>query len=518
MKMRFVKNCAWIGVIVLFFIIYIFSFYQSESKLFYTPDENANYYISQVYANSGSFSYTDPLNQNLSVAIVHPREIFPYNGKLVPKHPLGGPLMWGTYLGSNLPEIIVILIPLAGILCILFVLLLARSMFSASRAIFSALLVGIVAPVWFFSTSVMLSDILWIFFAIAGLRYLFKAINEKSSVSWILMGLFFATSLLIDYKSIFFIFSAGISAIIVLFNKRTLNVPYLLRAFFYTVCGSLLTIMTFFITNKMTYGGYLITGYRAVQVYASSLGGPELSLFYLELPKMLSNLVYYGWYIPSFTVMVVFGIYYTSRENYGKSHILTWWFIVYALIAILYLSNIATAGSGAFNVQSSYFRYLLPIFLLTGPFVFAFLKKYPRAAVLFILYFVVFNILTVVFSTGGIHYYDNYKQNSLSYRDKVIASTENDSIIITTYYDKILFPYRKVADVSLLTEEDSLSGENIDEISLARVISELRVPTYIAVLDSIDSNRLTGELIKYNLTLRIIKDRPLLYQVVSENP
>src|SRR3989344_8291021 len=100
------------SILLFFFILYSYSFNQYSNKIFYTPDENMNLYISKIFSNSGNLYFKEDLNNNLDMQLIHPRGTFPYNDKLLSIWPFGGPIIWGTLLVFNLENIIQYFTPL----------------------------------------------------------------------------------------------------------------------------------------------------------------------------------------------------------------------------------------------------------------------------------------------------------------------------------------------------------------------------------------------------------------------
>jgi len=505
-----------ISIFLLFFLLYSFSFNQFQNKIFYSPDENINMHMSTIYSNSGKFYYKESLNNNLDNKIVHPRGIIPRGEKLVSILPIGGQMLWGTLMMFGMNHLISFFVPLASILTLLFLFLLLNKLFNKKIAYFSCLIVAIMAPFWFFSSSIMVSDILFLFFATTATFFLFKSkLQENNSI--FLSSFFFSMSLLINYRAIFFLFSFLISFVFY-FGKnifKNKGVKKLLIILF----GALIVLATLLFLNYILYGNPFSTGYSAIEKYSQEIEGPKFSLFYLEIPKLFFNLSNYLFYIPLYMAILTFGIFsfVLNKKNTMKKTFL-FSFILYFAIATLYLSNIASAGTDTFSIQSSFFRYILPIFLLGGPFIYASLKnikKYNK--LLFVFLFVLINVGIIVASNGGITYYKNYETNSLNYINLVINNTEKDSVIVTSYYDKVLFPKRNVADITLITEKGSLVGKEIDEKVVADTIVKISKPVYILNRGGINLNCLREELNLKGFEIIEIKNVPHLYKILAKN-
>ena len=510
------KYILIIGII--FIILYSYTFYNKD-KIFFSPDENTNLYLSQLYSSSGNFYYNDPLNNNLDQKIIHPRGIFPYNNKLVTTLPIGGPLIWGTLITLKLDILLPIFIPFISVITLIFLFLLLKEIFNESLAFFSTLTAGILAPIWYFSSAMMVTDMLWIFFDVAGTYYFFKLINSELENKYIFFSaLFFGMGLLINYKSIFWLFSLGISLIIYcIFSKKTLLLKNIMKKIFPQGMVFVLFIITLLYLNYISYGNPLTTGYSALKEYAKTVGGLDLSLIYLDLPKLIFNIKNYLFFMSIYTIMMIIGIIsliLNKNKNIQKNIFLIF-FLIYSSIIILYLGNIASAGTDSFSIDASFLRYTLPIFLFSGPFIFLLLKnKSNITKISFILILIIINVTLISFANGGIDYSSKYRINSLNYRNQIINNTEPNAVIITAYYDKILFPHRKIADISLLNK--NIEGQRIIDISLiSEVIKDIEEPMYVISRGEFNIEEFIKELNKFGLTLDKVKDVPNLYKVIK---
>ena len=176
-------------------------------------------------------------------------------------------------------------------------------------------------------------------------------------------------------------------------------------------------------------------------------------------------------------------------------------YMVFVVLCLLALSFYFLSGRvSPTNVHGSYTRYFLPVYLLSLPFIsyLIFSFRWKFVSVLLILTIVVASILTVLPAID-----DNLKhvEGYARLNSKVVDATEPDAIIFLDYWDKAIFPERRVGLVAQLPEENRC--EMLSEI-VAR-LSERNTPVYLLVerefRERIDYETLVKELAARGYTL-----------------
>ncbi|MDI6688948.1 MAG: hypothetical protein QME54_00735 [Actinomycetota bacterium] len=91
--------------------------------------------------------------------------------------------------------------------------------------------------------------------------------------------------------------------------------------------------------------------------------------------------------------------------------------------------------------------------------------------------------------------------------ETIFANTESDSVILCQYFDKMLFPKRKVGIISSLQQDPKLLA------NITATLKQNNVPVYILVDGPISLQQFDGELSKRDYFLRLVDPASKLYRV-----
>ncbi len=303
-----------------------------------------------------------------------------------------------------------------------------------------------------------------------------------------LAGLFLGLTIGVRASELIWLVPAGMVFLISYYRKINLFRLLILFSFIF------LALLPIFYYNQILYDSPFYGGYYEMNKSLGDIsmagGGIVKSIFSGHLSdiwsfgKTIFNTIFYFGFHPrqSLQMLSIYGVQmfwylfypfifgflyfiFLSRRNFKKifPFILSW--MVLSVLLIFYYGSwkfVDNPDPNSFTIGNSYTRYWLPIYIGMIPFVsvfvlniskiFSFIKNkvvyrlinifMPIALVSFIALFS-FNFVYRGSEEGLNMYFKNLRvaKNEL---EKVIFLTEENSVIITEYHDKFLFPERKV--------------------------------------------------------------------------
>lgn len=463
----------------IFFVVYSYPALVSPPK-FVSPDETANYFFTELYSETGELAYSDELNE-IAHGIIRPRGTVYSDGRIVPQKFLGFPVVNGT-VAVLIPEFVRFLTPLLAVVGVLFLFLLLRDLFNERVAVTSSLLLFISSPYWYWSSMGMFENVAGCVMLIISLRYFFKLLTTNDLKDYLLTGLFLGLALFMRPE---FILLAAPLFIIVLLNRKRIRKLY--------ACLSLLSfivaISPFFILNDSLYGSPLSTGHHLHYGVAE-----PISIGSFSMVNILKNSVNLVLLTPLLFLFSLFGLVSCSKKGVNLHYIL--FFIVASLTLCFYFLS---GRVSSIDIHSSYVRYLLPLYLLSLPFVSHFILRFKsKIAILLVCSIVLVSVPWVVLKTDA-NLNSSARYDRIS--SEIVEATEPDAVIFLDYWDKAVFPERKVGLVRELPEESRC--ETLSEI--VTKLSEMDIPIYALIekrfLDFIDYDTFATELSARGYTL-----------------
>jgi 4-amino-4-deoxy-L-arabinose transferase-like glycosyltransferase len=461
---------------VAFFFIYSYSSFTTPPK-FASPDETANYFFARLYSQTGNFYYSDPLN-NIAGGIIHSRASLYNNGILVPFKFLGFPLVDGV-VASVLPEMLRFLTAICAIIGAWFLYILARDIFNSRIALLSAVLIFITPAYWYWTNLSMMENVLGITLFIIFLRYFWSVTKDSRPRNFVLAGLFLGLALLVRPDYILLVIPVGILFIVNWKRIRKRNLAYAVLPF-------LLTMGPFFLLNKELYGSFLETGQHLLRQYETAVPVPPFTV-----DNLIENSNIMLYFLPVPAICAVLGCIYCLKKKLGFQYIV-FFVATLAVLALYYLGG----RLGPADIHGSYFRYFLPVFLLSSPLIAYFLLNFRNVAVKGLLAVALIANAAVAFpaisdNNGSVEVYADLNQ-------QIIQQTETDSVIFLDYWDKAIAPERRVGMIRDI--DDPERGLTLSEIS--RELSEQGVPVYYYMdgrfKDLVDTQVLNADLALHN--------------------
>jgi 4-amino-4-deoxy-L-arabinose transferase-like glycosyltransferase len=437
--------------------------------VFNQPDEAANYLFLQDAWKTGSFGVYEPLS-NVTASQVHPRSVTVVASELVP---IGFPGFISLLYWVSLPFFFLFGETFALILVVMIVPLLAASApyllyrvlnhaCDESTARWSALLLFILPPWWYYASRSLQTPILFVWFLLMSLFLLFISSSTKyQKTVTALSGISLALAIFIRPSEVLWI---GVVATVLLYRVR----KYIdWSVFMYWVFGIIGVGVFFFLNQYFWYGNIFSTGYAMPQ--SSGVGGTIFQspqgrfwfqgfFFPFGFHPITIITTMYQYSVQLFSVWAigaVFGVIAVYKKWVsGEVH------HMYQKIALgVSLFLLCSYGSwkfvdnvlGVASIGSSQARYFLPVYVLLLPFVvlgvryiYTFFSS-KKLVLLFALFSLLITSGAVVFGPPeGLYSIQKTLVGYVDWREQVLKRTPAQAVIVTRYADKYLVPFRKV--------------------------------------------------------------------------
>ncbi|KKR21809.1 MAG: hypothetical protein UT48_C0003G0017 [Parcubacteria group bacterium GW2011_GWE2_39_37] len=545
-----------ISAAIVFFIGTSSYNYQTQQNGFIkwsSPDETANYTFTKLYAQSGNLTINEKYN-SLANNIIHPRSFLAQGDLLKPMSFLGLILVYGKIAALTSYKVIPYLTPFFGALGIIFFYFLIKQLFGKNNGLISALLLAVFPPFVYYSSRSMFHNVLFVVLLIIGLYFAVlmnkdegpstneQAKNNKANcrnkfIYPALSGLFIGLAIITRTSEMLWLLP--LLTILWLFNiKRTGIVKLIIL-----ICFLALSILPVIYWNQILYNAPLNTGYPemnssiekltesssqlikttvsktseldAIKALATKI---KNTIFYFGLDAYKSFKMFYYYFFHMFawlfwSAVLGFLLFLFSYKEIKKRHLaFLAAYLVTSTVLLFYY------GSWEFHdnpdpkqttIGNSYTRYWLPIYLGAMPFASLFILKISqllknkfliigtRIAFLIVIYFISIQFVLFGSAEGLVVSAKKQKATKAEY-DQVLSLTENNSVIITRYHDKLFFPERKV--IMGLFDDDNMNLE------YAKLTNLLPVYYYNFTFPEKDFNYLNNnKLKKANLKISIVK-------------
>jgi 4-amino-4-deoxy-L-arabinose transferase-like glycosyltransferase len=490
-----------------FFFTSSFNFLSQDSSFrkWLSPDETANYTFSKLFAETDNLQFFESYNL-ISKDIIHPRSFRSDWGWIKPMSFLGLPILFGTLgkiFGSG---ILPYLSPFFGAVGIIFFYLLIKELFGRSIALWSAILLAIFPVYIYFSARSFFHNILFIVCIIAG-TYFGVVMSRRPTVSGgsylknnkiqiataLLAGLCFGWGIVTRTSELMWV--GPLLVCLYIFNFRRIGLVKL----FIFLLGLFISFLPVLYWNQLLYGSWYASGYPELNNSLGTLTENGLALaqttasgHFWEIKPVLAKLkmtIFHFGYKPEqsatmfnryvivmfpwifWSAVVGLGIFIARFKGYTKGrwlYVLAW--ACSSVIVILYYGSwlfYDNPDPKSFTIGNSYTRYWLPFYLgaLTlGSLALVTITSWLRKPWLMVIVRCIAIITVAVVSirfvwldpAEGIKVSIIKQQAAKVEWQKVLEKTETNSVIITRYHDKVLFPERKVV-VGLFNDKNIIS-------------------------------------------------------------
>jgi len=537
-------------------------FTQSDDFLKWTsPDETANYFFAKRFSTGQGLALFDEASL-IGNNMVVPRSFRVDAGWLKPVSFLGIILIYGSLGSIFGSGIIPFLTPIFAALGIIIFYYLIKKLFSERIALLSAFLLASFPVYIYYTVRSMFHNVLFIVLLMAGVYLLISAclkFSEKQSfISFKISGARFWGFLLAFLGGAFFglmtitrtselIWFLPAAFIAWLFYIKRLGFAKLLL----TVSGFIFALLPSAYFNQILYSAPIYGGYnemnRSLDDLSQASSGIVKKIFTGEgelityLESIYHNVFYFGfkpqqslemaWHyvaqmFPYLVIAFILGTLILAIVNIKRpqKRYLVYFlvFLTVSAILIFYYGSWKfndNPNPNSFTIGNSYTRYWLPIYLMMIPLASLTMVYLSRFLVLsfkeptlkikkiimngwqavFVLGFCLLGLNFVLFGSeeGLAHlYHTNLSEKRVT--QEVFALTEPEAVIITRYYDKFLFPDRRVI-MGTLPDEDVLKAS-------AKLSLFYPVYYYNFYLKDEDVNYLNErKLSEYNLEMKLLK-------------
>ncbi|HAU65727.1 MAG: hypothetical protein UT30_C0007G0007 [Candidatus Uhrbacteria bacterium GW2011_GWF2_39_13] len=445
------------------------------SFLFVSPDETANAYFAELFAQSASFQ--GPYNELADeFDRIHPRSTVNNHGQLLPGSFLGLSFLYGIISIVFGKWVFWILTPLVTIGTAYAWRKLIAQWTNEQIGAITFILFLIHPAVWYYTARGMMHNVLFLDLFILGCwMWMVRPIARKmgdlnmTSVSLddFFAGLLFGLALFVRSSEVLWI--AVLLCLSILIWWRSL----VWRRLLVGLCGLFLGLGFFFVMNTLSYGHPLTTGYT-FQVFSPQVLSQQ-QFFDMETladtvtvlpfgfhPKVAwqhfsSYVVEMFWWL---SVLVLPGFFILWSQKTGR------WTLRWALILSLLVSVWLVLMYGSWEIHdnpdstqttmaNSYVRYWLPLYVFLTPIMAAtiyWVSQRGRSlfskrliTISFILLILGFNVRTVFLQgQDGLLKMRSQLQHSESIQASVLRYTSPGSVIIVDRSDKLFFPHRQV--------------------------------------------------------------------------
>lgn len=477
---------------------------------FSAPDEAANYIFSKVYHDTGKLVIFEKYNI-FSADIIHPRSFRSDQGFLKPVSFPGLILLYGTISKALGVAVLPFLTPLFAALGLIFYYFLVRAIFDRRIAIFSTVLLAFFPVYVYYSARSFFHNVLFVDLLLAGLCLaVYSAKLRRSDASktlkvlawpdksvWLGYTLALAGGLLIGFslttRASELLWVGPLLILLGLANLRTLGWMKIVLC----LIGIGLGLLPLFYWNQVLYGSFLASGYSEInrsllavtQAASASASG---SASWLAPWQKLKEAIFYFGFRPEHSLKM--GYYYFAAmfpwlfagtlagigawlARFKKITKAQWLFfcswVLAGTLLVLYYGSWQFSDNPDLShhtIGNSYTRYWLPLYLGALVFLSLFISRLSEfsakwlgrigrilysalpIATLFIIAAWSLNFV-LIGSEEGLVYTVAKQRAARTETQAVLAATPANSIIVTQYHDKYLFPERKVI-VGLLTDDN----------------------------------------------------------------
>ncbi|MCH8049624.1 hypothetical protein IH979_02840 [Patescibacteria group bacterium] len=464
------------AIIVLFFLSTLW-LVAGLPVIFNSPDENANFVFAQTFSETGRFKIFELANRDLG-GLLGPRSAVAIDNTLVPKSFFGFPLIASVVSFIFNPSAMLYLTPVLAVLVVLAWRSLLHKVFDDNRlADLTALFLLIHPAFWYYTGRTMMHNVAFLAFLIFGAWFFvvrpWQKLFSNSVLDALFAGLMIGFAIATRTSEVIWVMALTIF----LFWYARSTIKRRQVAIFFVALA--LTLVPFALINESHYGNFWLTGYTvpeaasdlplAVQIppeqidqadFPGALTGGLGYIFPFGFHEMniIHNVWNYGFLLyPWMSGLALLGItlaFIKRKRPWIMLSSVT--IILGAWLGIVYGSWWFTDNPDPTIVSlgNSHVRYWLPLFLLASLF--------TAQSVIWIGNHIRYRALqtsvVLVIATGmialsgwlvflGQDGFVQTRDNLIIFDEKrqaVLASTEEDAIIVVDRADKFLFPDRRV--------------------------------------------------------------------------
>ncbi len=433
-----------------------------RAGIFTSPDENANAFFAQTFAETGSMIAHEPLN-TVANGIIHPRSTIAPGTVILPASFLGFPFITGVLRSAFGIFGALMFTPMIAVCAVLALWwIVKRSAHDEALADLSALFLLTHPAFWYYGARVMMPNVAFVSLLIIGIACFFFASSRRSIVWGVIAGsvtMIGVTMRLVEIPVLLIV-----ALIIGIAYRKSLPWRVLCSA---TIAG-IAVFAIYLLANAHLYGSALATGYTSPDVRSMSNGTSSPSAlssmmsllfpFGIHVRAMMVHAFRYGWLLyPISSTFAVIGAWlaWTSKDHRKA------WRVLVICLAVASVWMVTVYGSWtiadnpdpkAVTIGNSYVRYWLPLFAASSVLAaFAARKMFamPHCVVkigigCIVAVLLAMNTWTVFSGSDGFIATRAALHTFNEKRSVVLEHTEPSAVVIVDRADKYLFPFRRV--------------------------------------------------------------------------
>ncbi len=473
------RDFLWIfAAAVVFFVS---SLLLANISVYNSPDETANVFFAQTFADHGRLYAFEPLNVVLDDALF-PRSTVAMDGRILPGSFLGLPVLYGLLMRVVGAAALPMLTPLVAAFAAFAWYGVVRVVFDRGVARVSALVLLVHPAWWYYAARGLMHNVLfasllivaaWIAVSKPFTRLRQKRLLLPDGLDACMAGLFVGLALFVRTSEAAWI---GLAVLLMLFwQMRTVRLAPV--ALF--VCSAVLALTPMAFLNRSLYGAAFTTGYTVrdeseMAVMLSDANTPEgtvediasrLAPFGIHPRDAWQRISAYGiglfWWLSALAALGV-PLAFPTRADRGERRRLRFgylssFFLVTAWLGLVYgsWSIHDNPDTSAVTIGNSYVRYWLPVFVMSTPFAalsIRFLCERPLTRVAKRLSSAAVMVLLLGLGVRGAFFASEdalvpMRDRLLAYqatKERMLAITEPDAVVIVDRADKLFFPDRRV--------------------------------------------------------------------------
>ncbi len=451
-----------------------------------SPDETANYYFSKLWAETGSLIAQSPIDVPEGV-LVRPRSFKVVDNTLRPVSFVGLPLLYGFLARLSSVDILPYLTPFFAVLGLLAFFGIVRRLFNLPTAIIGTTLAAFFPVYWYFTAKSMFHNVLFaacgLIACYCGLRALdrlrlarHQSVSYFPALIWLAVsGLAFGWAIATRTSELLWLIPIALILVIAYFKE--IGWYRWLWWASWSWIGMLPAVYWNIILYDHWYGG----GYPTMSQSIATISQTSLSLFNFhnladKFTVLWQTIFHFGfwpkqsltmfqhyviemfpWLMPLALIGILVFIFHRRQWKKDKWLYLFLWILASVFLVLYYGSWTFNDNPDAshFTIGNSYTRYWLPLYLGALPWAAEGLWQlanflFRRRLVKPIVTLAVIGIscwslhFTAVGSEEGLKFTAERQVADYHLWSEVLSRTEDDSIIITLYQDKLFFPERQV--------------------------------------------------------------------------
>ena len=477
-------------------------------NVFESPDENANYLTTKLYADTGQLWYTEEYTWLDFENYLHPRHFVTHGDKVVPTEFLGLPVIYGPLFSIFGAASAIVWTIIFALLTYVYFIKLSILLYGEKAGLYAPFIFLANLPLIFYLNFPYYNATGAICFFICGIFYLAK-FNASDGNRYLLVSvILFSLSIL--FRLEYSVFIALLFAI-VLVNKYRLKIKNYLKLIALIISIVIIyCIFPILLLNFEVYGKATTFGTQLLQVSSIGQEGMKWWQFFFPysiIPEIVLTNIYRLLFQlqPILALFAVIGLVYCFR--YYKYDRLKLLYLVLVTYILVYFGSSDTYLAYEFSylgLEVSIIRYWLIIYFFLSIMTVAglqFLNRYFKFTPFVIVVLLITSITSLLVdnerSMMDLSESQEYRQQTIANIKSVINSK---SIVYTDTFDKVLEP-NGINAATWWAADKTYNPDKLTE-SMTRLNTETDYSIYLYSTSSyVDVNELNAILKRQNLIL-----------------